>query len=93
MASQAGVFVEQAPSDGHWFMGFAFADGDVMVKIGLATAENVDQVVNEIVTGLRTAKGELKQKASGLITVQEIPDGLHKPSSVRSTPGRTTPRK
>lgn len=75
---QVGVFVEQAPSDGHWFMGLMFAEGNMLVKVGLCQAENAEETVNALVTQLRMAKGDLKRNASGLVVAQEVPNGLRK---------------
>lgn len=84
----AGVFVEQAPSDGHWFMGLQFAEGDIIVKVGVATADNADEVVKEFTTQLKAAQAKLRQAATGLITVQEVPDGFKTRPEPRRPPTR-----
>lgn len=56
------------------------ADG-VNISVFLCDAEHSDDVVNEIIRGLKTVKADLKREASGLVipTMEVIPNGLRKP--------------
>jgi hypothetical protein len=62
-------------------MGLQVQDGGIVSMIYLADADHVDDVVKQIITGIKAAahdlKEQVKQDESGLVVVKGgIPDGL-----------------
>lgn len=76
---QFAAFVQQG-ANGKPYMGIQVQDGEVTLQVALATADNVDDVIKNIVTGLKEAAVDLKRQASGLVVANglEVPDGFRR---------------
>lgn len=61
-------------------MGLTFQEERMQVQVKLGNSETIDDVVNNLVKGLKQAAADLKREASGLIVANgALPDGFLKP--------------
>jgi hypothetical protein len=70
-----GISVVEGGEGQHFIM-LHLTEGNVQVLWAITNNVNAEHDVNELIRGLKTALGEIKQLASGIKVVRGIPDGL-----------------
>lgn len=70
-----GLGVFQA-TDGKWTIAITVIDGAFNVQFSITNEDNYEHDIDELIAGLKSIKGDMRQAISGLIQVKEVPDGL-----------------
>lgn len=70
----------QVLGDGNRYVVLTLEGERLWCQGAIADKTSVDQTIDTLIKGLKDARAQFKREESGLVVVQEVPDGLRKPT-------------
>jgi len=75
---QLGIGISEG-NDGKLNVILTAVDNDLQVSLALTDEEHYEHDIEQLISGFKTIKADMRRQKSGLTVVQEVPNAIRKP--------------